>query len=340
MKPTIHDVARRAGVSIKTVSRVINRERNVREETRARVAEAVAHLGYRPDPSARRLAGNRSFLLGLLYDNPSASYVINIQSGVLKVCQSEGYDLLIHPCDYQNPGLPAEIVAFRAHSNLDGLILTPPLSDQANLVRAIRDSNIPFAQIAPAVDSGLAACVSTNDRQACQEMTRHLISLGHSRIGFIIGHPDHQAVLTRYRGYRDAMEECGKPVDPRFAVQGYNSFESGIECARKLLRLRKPPTAIFASNDDMAAGVMLVAHEKGLDIPGDLSVAGFDDIPLASQLWPALTTIRQPMESMASLSAQLLIAQLRGEPLAADGKVIESTLVIRQSTGPLHKAAT
>lgn len=333
MKPTIHDVAKRAGVSIKTVSRVINKEPNVRDETREKVAKAVAALGYRPDPSARRLAGNRSFLMGLLYDNPSASYVINIQTGVLKVCQQEGYDLLIHPCDYQAPGLAAEIAAFSAHSKLDGLILTPPLSDLAPVVRAIREQGIPFTQIAPA-DPGLAASVSTNDREACREMTRHLVSLGHSRIGFIIGHPDHRAVLTRYSGYRDAMQECGKKLDDRLVVQGYNSFESGIECARKLLRLRKPPSAIVASNDDMAAGVMLVAHEKGLEIPGDLSVAGFDDIPLARQLWPALTTVRQPMETMAGLAAELLIAQLRGDRPDHGAHVIESTLMIRQSTGP------
>jgi LacI family transcriptional regulator len=337
MKPTIKDVAAKAGVSIKTVSRVINNEPNVKTGTRVRVARAVAELGYRPDPSARRLAGNRSYSLGLLYDNPSASYVINIQAGVLNVCQKEGYDLLIYPCDYTDPSVVSKIKEFRDHSKLDGLILTPPLSDLEPLVKAIQQEHIPYTRIAPADYDDEKHSVFTNDAEACKEMTRYLASLGHTRIGFIIGHPDHRAVLTRYQGFKQGMAEAGLKVDKNLVVQGYNSFESGIDCARKLLRRKHSPTAIFASNDDMAAGVMLVAHELDLDIPGMLSVAGFDDIPLARQLWPALTTIKQPIELMAMQATSILIRQIRG--LSEDNlpHVIESELIARDSTGtPIH----
>lgn len=333
-RPTINDVAKRAGVSIKTVSRVINNEPNVKSATRARVALAVAELGFRPDPSARRLAGSRSYLIGLLYDNPSASYVINIQTGVLNICQREGYDLLIHPCDYQDPALLSQITAFRSHSRLDGLILTPPLSDLEPLIEAIQKEAIPYIRISPADASDTARSVFTNDRAACKEMTRYLISLGHRRIGFIVGHPDHHAVLRRHQGYIEGMTEAGLKVDRRLVVQGYNSFESGIECGRKLLGRKHPPSAIFASNDDMAAGVMLVAHEMHLDIPGQLSVVGFDDVPLAGQIWPALTTIRQPIQAMAMRASELLIQGIRDLPAAEDQRVIGSTLVVRQSTGP------
>jgi len=335
-KPTINDVAKRAGVSIKTVSRVINNEPNVRAATRARVAQAVAELGFRPDPSARRLAGSRSYLIGLLYDNPSASYVINIQTGVLNICQREGYDLLIHPCNYQDPALVSQIAAFRAHSRLDGLILTPPLSDLDRLVEAIQQEGIPYIRISPADAIDKAHSVFTNDRDACKEMTRYLVSLGHRRIGFIVGHPDHHAVLSRYQGYTEGMAEAGLKVDRHLVVQGYNSFESGIQCARKLLGRKQPPSAIFASNDDMAAGVLLVAHEMELDIPGQLSVAGFDDVPLAGQIWPALTTIRQPIQAMAMRASELLIQGIRDLPAKEDQRVIESALVVRQSTGPAY----
>jgi LacI family transcriptional regulator len=333
MKTTIKDVAAKAGVSIKTVSRVINNEPNVKAGTRVKVANAVAQLGYRPDPSARRLAGNRSYSLGLLYDNPSASYVINIQAGVLNVCQKEGYDLLIYPCDYTDPSVVSKIRDFRNHSKLDGLILTPPLSDLESLIRAIRQEHIPYTRIAPADDADQQRSVFTNDAQACREMTRYLASLGHRRIGFIIGHPDHRAVLTRYEGFTQGMAEAGLKVDRNLVVQGYNSFESGIDCARKLLRRKQRPTAIFASNDDMAAGVMLVAHELDLDIPGKLSVAGFDDIPLARQLWPALTTIKQPIQRMAMQATSILIRQIRGLSEDSLPHVIKSELVTRDSTG-------
>jgi LacI family transcriptional regulator len=343
-KPTIEDVAKLAGVSIKTVSRVVNNEANVRDATRARVQRAIAELNYSPNQSARSLASRRSYLIGLLYDDPSlyeipsSSYVISIQEGVLKACKDRKYDLLIHPCVYQDRRIAAEIQSLIEHSRLDGLVLAPPLSDMTRIIRAIEASGTPLARIAPGSRGGQHPMVRTNDREVAAAMTQYLASLGHERIAFITGHKDHKAVANRYLGYEDAIRESGQKLQTRFVCAGDNSFKSGEHCAASLLETRTPPTAIFASNDDMAAGVLRVAQRLGLRVPGDLSVAGFDDIPLAQQVFPSLTTIRQPLAQMAELATSMLIEGLEGGPASPEPHSIDSTLVIRDSTGPVPSA--
>ncbi len=221
-------------------------------------------------------------------------------------------------------------------SRADGVIVTPPLSDMKTLKALLEEQNVPFVRIAPAEHADDRRSVYTNDRESCAKMTEQLGGLGHTRIGFVIGNPDHAAVADRFQGYRDGLRKCGVALDKKLIVQGYNSYDSGVECARKLLQVpvAKRPTAIFASNDEMAAGVLAVAHNLGLAIPEDLSVVGFDDVPLASQVWPALTTIRQPIPAMAAQAAELLLRQLRGEPYDRSGHVVESALMFRQSHGP------
>jgi len=333
-KATIQDVANTAGVSIKTVSRVINNEANVRDVTLRKVQLAIKKLDYQPNFSARSLAGTRSYRLGLLYDNHSASYLVNIQNGALRTSRAEGYDLVIQPCDFSDPTLVDSILSTVSVKPVDGLILTPPLSDTKPLLESLDQLGIPFVLIAPADRSNDYRSVFTNDRQVCLEMTQHLVSIGHRRIAFLIGDPDHGAVANRYVGYRDGLKRAGIKFDRKLVVQGYNTFESGVKCAKRLLGRENPPSAIFASNDDMAAGVMKVAHEMGISIPGELSVAGFDDIPLASQIWPALTTIHQPMDDMAVRATSLLLRQLRGQEDDETGHTIPSTIVVRDSTGP------
>ncbi|MDH3589450.1 MAG: LacI family DNA-binding transcriptional regulator [Gammaproteobacteria bacterium] len=333
-RPTIADVARLAGVSIKTVSRVANNEPNVRDGTRKKVLEVIADLNYLPNPSARSLASRRSFLIGLLYDNPSASYLVNIQDGALKTSRATGYDLIIHPCVYKDPNLTTELQMMIAQSKVDGLVLTPPLSDMDSVVNLLDELGMPFVRVAPADRSDTGRAIYTNDSETCAEMTAYLHSLGHEDIAFIIGHPDHGAVAQRFDGYQAGMKKCGLTVRKDFIAQGYNSFESGVDCAKQLLSLKRPPTAIFASNDDMAAGVIKEAHDRGLAIPGDLSVAGFDDIPLASYLWPALTTVRQPIQQMAASAAELLLTKLGARDDGEIESVVKSELVIRESTGP------
>ncbi len=334
-KKSIHDVAKRAGVSIKTVSRVINDEPNVRDNTRAVVQKAIKELNYRPNASARSLKGRRSYLIGLLYDNPSPSYVARIQQGVIDETRRRGYDLLIHPCSYRDPAISDEIEALVRHANADGLILTPPLSDDHKILERLKQLKTPNVRIG-AVDPDGSAMVTTNDRDAVADLTRYLASLGHTQIGFIVGHPDHKAVANRYLGYQDGLKSCSIELNEQLVMQGNNSFESGEECARKLLLHSNRPTAIIASNDDMATGVLRVAHEMKLSMPRELSVAGFDDIPMSSQVWPSLTTVKQPVKRMGERAAALLLDQLHSQPADVQSASIDSALVLRESTGRAH----
>jgi LacI family transcriptional regulator len=338
-RATIDDIAKRADVSIKTVSRVVNNEPNVREETRSRVQKAIQELNYRPNTSARRLAGNRSYLIALVYDDPSAypnasaNYVTNLHGGVLKKSRELGYDLLIHPCEYENRNLVNEIRALIEHSNIDGLIMAPPLAEVRPVVKLLRDMNKPVVRVSPGNVRGFDA-VHTNDREVSAEMTRYLASLGHQRIAFIRGHKDHRAISNRVLGYQDGLKAAGLPMRSSLVVEGDNSFESGIEFGHKLLQRKRRPSAIFAGNDDMATGVLHVAHKLGVKIPEELSVAGFDDAPLARQLWPTLTTVHQPVFKLAEKATELLFRQIRGEKLSKQS-LIKSTLKIRNSTGPV-----
>ncbi|NNF66825.1 MAG: LacI family DNA-binding transcriptional regulator [Gammaproteobacteria bacterium] len=334
-RATIADVARLAGVSIKTVSRVANNEPNVRDGTRDKVLKVISDLNYRPNPSARSLASKRSYLIGLLYDNPSASYLVNIQDGALMASRAANYDLIIHPCVYKDPNLGTEIQMMISQSKVDGLVLTPPLSDMDSVAELLDGIGMPYVRVAPADRTVENAAIYTNDEEACTEMTVHLHSLGHKDIGFVIGHPDHGAVNQRFDGYRAGLRQCGLPFRQELVTQGYNSFESGIACGKQFLSLDKAPTAIFASNDDMAAGVMKVAHERGISIPQQLSVAGFDDIPLASYLWPALTTIRQPIPEMALAATNLLLNKLDPKHKNDIDRLINSRIILRDSTGPV-----
>lgn len=339
-KATIDDVARLAGVSIKTVSRVVNQEPNVREATRTRVEAAIAQLNYRPNLSARNLASLRSHLIGLLYDDPSAyeipsaGYVIRMQLGALRACHAANYELLIHPCNYNSRKIGDEIKALIERARPDGIILAAPLSNAPRIVRAIEATGTRCVRISPGSGAGTQYAVGTNDREISAKMTRYLASLGHKRIAFIKGHPDHKAVGNRYLGYLDGLAQSGNALDESIVAAGDNSFESGESCGKRLLELHEPPTAIFAANDDMAAGVLRAADLLGVDVPGQLSLAGCDDISLARQLCPTLTTIRQPLSAMAEEAARLLIGESRDQAGEHPIVIVPATLKIRESTGP------
>lgn len=344
-KATIDDVARLAGVSPKTVSRVINNEPNVRESTRERVEQAIDELQYRPNQFARNLASHRARLIGLIYDDPSAyevpssGYVIRLQEGTLRACRAANYELLIHPCRYNSKGVAEELNALIENVRPAGIILAAPVSNTARIVRAVEASGTPMVRLSPGVSSSKELAVATNDRQICAEMTRYLASLGHKRIAFIKGHPQHKAVGNRYLGYRDGLRDSGLEVNEDLVAEGDNSLGSGEAAADQLLGLSKPPTAIFAANDDMAAGVMRVAGQRGIEIPGRLSVAGCDDISLARQIYPSLTTIRQPLAAMAELATLALVDSSHAGPLRNGAAVLPAQLRIRESTGPAPSEA-
>ena len=339
-KPRIEDVARLAGVSPKTVSRVVNREPNVKDATRERVERAVAELGYRPDQFARNLASQRARLIALVYDDPSAyevpssGYVIRLQQGTLRACRAANYELLIHPCRYRSKDVVADLEALIRHIRPTGVVLAAPLSNMPRIVDAIRASGTPLVRLSPGRKDGNQYCVATNDREISAEMTRYLASLGHRRIAFIKGNRQHKAVGNRYLGFVDGLLASGLELEKELVGQGDNSVGSGEECGWRLLRSKQPPTAVFAANDDMAAGVMRVAAQLGIEIPARLSVAGCDDISLARQIYPSLTTIRQPIAAMAELATLALVDRSRKDSLRNGIAVVPAQLRIRESTGP------
>lgn len=335
MRVRIEDVAEEAGVSMKTVSRVLNQEPNVSEETRKRVEAAARKLQYRPNPSARSLAGQRSFLVALLYDNPSSNYLMEVQAGMLDACNSQHYNLMLAPVNYTDKKLVAHVDEIVQRSRADGLVLTPPLTDHPGLMKRLGQLRVPYANISPKL-RGERIGVVLDEERAVRELMAHLVSLGHRRIAHIKGHSEHGASQWRLNGYRDGLAAAGIGFDPSLVAEGDFHYDTGAICAQRLLLMDDPPTAIFAANDDMAAGTIRTASEMGLSIPGDVSVCGFDDTPLSRQIYPPLTTVRQPTREMGRLATHELFKRIK----AADaGQLIVAPyeLQLRKSTGPVGK---
>jgi LacI family transcriptional regulator len=331
--PTMADVAELAGVSPMTVSRVMNGDTNVREKTRNRVDAAVAALNYVPNQAARRLAGSRPIRVGFLYSNPSAGYLSEFLVGLLNQASPNNVQLVVEKCEADEHGVEQ---ARRLIANgVDGIILPPPLCDVHNLIDLIATSGTPAITVACGQPDPRVGGVSIDDYQAAYAMTCHLIALGHQRIGFVIGHPNQSASARRLAGFKAAIAEKHVQSAAELIVQGQFTYRSGLDAAESLLGLAQRPTAVFASNDDMAAAVVAIAHRLGLDVPGDLTVAGFDDTALATTIWPELTTVRQPITAMAEEAVQSLVrlirAQRNGTPEAPEHVVTKHTLVRRQS---------
>ena len=332
MRATIDDVARIAGTSRKTVSRVVNNEPNVSEATRKLVQDAIAALKYRPLTSARSLATNRSFMVGLLYDNRSPSYIMEVQAGVLEACEAQHYSMMVQPLVSASPDFVERVEDILTRHRPDGLILTPPITDHAPLLKSLRRNGIPFASISPRHPEKQFGVI-LQEREAAAEMVAHLVALGHACIAHIVGDQGHGAGVWRLAGYRDGLKRAGLKEEPAYMVPGRFSFGSGVAAARKLLALKPRPTAIFAADDDMAVGTIWAASEAGLSVPRDLSVCGFDDTAIATQVWPPLTTIHQPVQEMARRATDELLRLVLGKGGA--GMVeLDYEMRIRASTGP------
>jgi LacI family transcriptional regulator len=334
-RATINDVARVARVSKKTVSRVINQSALVREETRIRVAEVIAELGFTPDPQARGLAFGRSFLVGLIYDNPSPTYVVNMQQGVLDALKGSGLELVVHPCNRNSPTLVEDIRGFIERQRLFGVIMPPSVSEDERVIALLRDLDCPYVRIASVSLDEPGVMVVTNDHLGAAEAAGRLADLGHTKIALVRGPSLFRSSAVRGRGFRDALAERGIPMNPAYEYEGAYTFESGVEAGHALLSMAEPPTAIFSLNDDMAIGVMQAARERGLELPRDLSVVGFDDLPMAGRIWPNLTTVRLPIRDMGRMAAEKLLAPLRGlDPAKLDQGDIQPSLVVRKSDIP------
>lgn len=333
MSVTINDIARLSGVSKRTVSRVINSSPAVGEATREKVLEIIKQTGFSPDKQARGLASSRSYLLGLIYDNPDALYIDEVQRGALSVCAELGYELVVHPGSAKREDFVDDCLRFIARSKLDGVIILPPVSENKELAAALRDVDCPYVRLASVDLDDADNIVVSDERAAMRDMADHLVELGHQDIGFISGPQNYRSSIERLAGFLAELQVYDVNLPAEYIVEGKNSYDSGLECARELLNKQPRPTAIVANNDEMAAAVLRVANNQGIKVPEQLSVAGFDDNILASRIIPSLTTIRRPVFNMACLAVQKLINRSRGnQDKLPMPKTVTPHLVTREST--------
>lgn len=332
-KTTINDVAELAGVSIKTVSRVVNHEQAVRSSTRKKVQKAIDVLGYQPNFSARNLASTHTYTLGVVYDNPNAYYVIDMQNGILSASGRLGYELIIHPCSAEADGVASELLVFAAQASLSGLILTPPFSEMPILLRKLKQAELPFVRVisAGSVDNIDMPCVYIQDKLASIKLTQHLIELGHKEIAFISGDKSHKSTTERLTGYESAMLDAGIEIEADWIFEGSYSFESGVKAAKQILTRQDRPTAFFCCNDEIAAGVLFTARQMGLKVPQDLAIVGFENSPFSQQTLPTLTTAAQPIQTIAETACEMLIEQIAGA-VSVDSVAFEPKVIVRQST--------
>jgi len=330
--PTISDVARLAGVSPMTVSRVINGEPNVRPATREVVNAAISTLRYAPNPAARSLAGAGPTRIGLLYSNPSAGYLSEFLLGSLDQASRSDVQIVVEKCELGEHEL--EVTRHLIDGGIDGVVLPPPLCESDAVLALLEAAGVPAVVVATGRPPGERMAIRIDDREAAWTMTRHIMALGHARIGFVAGNPNLSASARRLEGYRAALEEAGIAFDPALVVPGLFTYRSGLQAAEALLDLSDPPTAVFASNDDMAAATVAVAHRRGLDVPRDLTVCGFDDTTLSTAIWPELTTVHQPIADMSRAAVELLVSAIRRQRAGEPGerhRTLGYTLIRRES---------
>lgn len=340
-RPTIDDVASLSGVARVTVSRVINDEPNVRPATRQRVLDAVEQLGYKVNVQARNLAAGNSRQIMLIHESnvdaePNSYYFSGLELGALTSCAGQGYQLAVQAIEPMSDGGRAQILALVESGRCNGVLLTPPFSDRPDLIKALVAANCPVICVAAgAAVRAAAPSIGIDDERAGYDMARYLLTLGHRRIGYIHGIEGHVSAEGRYAGFTRALREAEIEPDPRITARGNFTFRSGIECCERILAADSV-TAIMCANDDMAAGALLACHKRGLAIPGDLSVVGFDDTPVSDIVWPPLTTVHQPIKEVGRQAASALIRRIEIGAAAADQRYdfIAHRIVERESAGP------
>lgn len=331
---TIREVAEKAEVSQMTVSRVLNHPSLVKKETTERVQRAIEELNYRPNLMARGLAGGKSLLIGLIYNNPSTNYLGEVLFGAINACSEQGHHLLVEDylVDFENASV-AELAKRIRDSGVDGLIVCPPLAEIPKVAKSLKESGVPCVHISASSSDADSRYVMVDEAGSAALMTSYLLDKGHKRIAFIGGEPSHISSQQRRQGYLAALEARGIKSDPDYVVDGAYTYRTGMEGAKKLLKLKTPPTAIFAANDDMAAGVIAAVQQMGLQVPADISVAGFDDTAIARTVWPGLTTVRQPISEMANQAVTVL-----GQPNDSNqerGIIVDVCIIERESVAAI-----
>jgi LacI family transcriptional regulator len=340
-RPTIIDIAKKAEVSFKTVSRVLNDNPRVAAELRARVLKAMSDLDYQPNLAARSLAGRRGYAIALLVDRSEffreddanayfAPYLVDLQAGALLACREAGYHFFVEPYDPASANFPNDLRAQLSKLALDGVVLAPPSSDRPALMGALEEWGIPYVRIAPGIHPDRAASVATHEYDGTVQMAEHLLALGHRRIGMVCGPDDHIAAGIRRVAFQDAVKGKAELL----LHPGDFTFAGGLAAGAALLDRPDRPSAVFAANDFMAAGVVVAATRLGLRVPQDVSIGGFDDSAVAHFIWPPLTTVRQPIRAMARAAIDYLVALADGSDTPQPRIELPLSLVVRDSTAP------
>lgn len=335
MKPTINDIARIAGVSKKTVSRVINDSPLLTAGTRDKVKAVISEFGYVPNPQARALALGRNFLIGLVHDNPNAQMILNMQQGILEGLSGTEFAMVVQPVNRNSPTLVEDMREFIVRQRLYGIVILPPISENDAVAQMCVDAGCRYVRMGSAILDDSKHMVASNDRDAVREATCFLIEQGHKQIAVVMGPKGFRSATERLAGFEQALAEAGIKLPRDHKAEGEYTFESGLAATEKLLNLSPRPTAIFASNDEMAAAVLYAARMRGISVPDELSIVGFDDTPIASRVWPPLTTVRWPIVAMGRSAAQKLIAGAIDEvdPENEPSEFL-STLIRRGSVAP------
>jgi LacI family transcriptional regulator len=327
---TIQDVAKTAGVSVSTVSRVLNGKADVASETQDRILSIIDDMGYTTNLAARSMRSQKKNLVGLLMPDIAYPFAIEVMKGVNRAIAESDSDLLVYTTgDVRKSGRASheqKYVSLLNNSITDGVMIVAPVAGEFS-------TNAPIVSIDPLMRDPNYPSVHATNYQGAMDATEYLLGLGHRRIGFISGRVELESSNRRLIGYRDALEKAGVPVDEKLIASGDYTTETGVQCTRELLSLDNPPTAIFASNDQMAMGVFNVAQEMGLRIPDDLSVVGFDNI--TESRYMGLTTIDQFIPEMGYVATQMLIKLINNEKLENETYRMQTRLVARNSCGAL-----
>ena len=333
---TIQAVAERAGVSAMSVSNVLNGRKKVQESTRKAVLQAVEELDYRPNLAARALASATPARIGLLYRNPQSAWLSALLVGAVHAAAKFGAQLLIERSETETVEHAEAALEALARSGANAVLVPAPFCDLLGSSTIGGRLKLPLVGLSPGEELPNMPSVRIDDYQAARDMTARLVAQGHRRIGFVCGPATHSASKARFEGYKAALQEAGIAWDPGLVQPGEFSFESGLVAAAKLLDLVPIPTAIFASNDDMAAAVVSTAHRRGIHVPGAVAVTGFDDTPIATKIWPPLTSVRQPVSHLAELATERLIQLVQSPEGTADDLrtsiIVPHEIVEREST--------
>jgi LacI family transcriptional regulator len=325
---TIRDVAKAAGVSISTVSRVLNDKDDVAPETYQKVQDVIEELDYTSSLAARSMRSRRTNVIGLIMPDVEDPFSIQVMKGVNRAIAELGYDLIV----YTGGDIKKESTADREQryvsllnsSITDGVILVTPAATTFSTAS-------PVVVVDPNNEGPDCPAVIATNRAGALAVMKYLIELGHRRIGFIGGRSELESAGRRLQGYKDGLSEAGIPLDPEMIQSGDYTEETGYICAQKLLELPDPPTAIFAANDQSAIGAIRAISEAGLQVPEDVSVVGFDNIPEAAYIRPGLTTVDQSIDTMGYIATEMLIGLIQGEPLEDDLYKMPTELVVRGS---------